>query len=501
MAGPDEQRIAADQLLDCFWRLDLELRLLEISPAAEAMFGIPPAALAGSPLADHMQADDFARIGDLLRHALASPDRTQGLLYRTRIKHADGHLVPIEVHSRVVLDSAGEPACIVGLARDISERERRQQAARRRDRARLTAQKHAAVMRLAASITPALTDLLTALEACPEAARKPELAPLMARAKENVDQLRALAGQQDLLPRDVDVDAFVRDAVESLRPELPADVSLAFKPGAPDAVCRLDPSQMLEVLRRLCANAAEAMAKGGLVRLATDVRAPEAEATNGTLPDATARPHVVMAVTDSGPGLDRDTREQLLDPFFSTRPQERPDLGFSLAHGIVRQHGGDLEVDGRLGHGTTVRVVLPATYATARRAEAAAAAGQRLLAVDDDPEMLRYVERVLRSGGFEVVTCADGVEALALLAGDTSFDGVVLDWALPGLDGRRVREQIIARHLRLPLLVISGHRREHYEALGSVDAATPWLLKPFTPTMLLETVRNLLARADAAHGS
>jgi DNA-binding response OmpR family regulator len=148
-------------------------------------------------------------------------------------------------------------------------------------------------------------------------------------------------------------------------------------------------------------------------------------------------------------------------------------------------------------------LLLPARHARDDRAEPVPAppSGGTVLVVDDDPEILRYVARVLRAEHLRVVPCTDGVDALAHLAGGEPVDLVLLDWALPGLDGRRVREQVLRRQPRIPLLVISGHAREEYTALGSVDTDTPWLVKPFTPVELRAAVAALLARREAASGS
>ncbi|MEZ4386815.1 MAG: response regulator [Candidatus Krumholzibacteriia bacterium] len=491
----DRNLIPADLLLDCFWQLDLELRIVYASPVAASMFGIPAAALVGSPLADHTDPEDHARLHERLTLALASSDRTRPFLYRTRIRHAAGHLIPLEVHSRLRLDAMGEPVAIVGLARDTSQREAVQARARQDQRRRLQDQKLNALTRLAGGMLPEFRRLLAALEARPALAAEPELAPLIEAAGARVADLAILAEQQDLAPRRLLLDPLVAELVDTLRVSLPESIALVFRAGAPQATCRLDPDQIRGVIARLVDHACRSMPGGGLIRVATGIAAAETPSADAP-PIAPPPDRATITVSDAGGGLDRDQCEQLLDPFMDAA---RP-LDLALARGIVLRHGGRLEVTSQLGQGTTFTLSLPAVRGAADEAGGASAA-PCLLVVDDDPDVRRYVDRVLRAGGYEIVLCEDGVEALALLSGQQTFAAVVLDWALPGLDGRRVREQLQARQHRLPVLVISGHDREQYEALGGIDQATPWLRKPFTPTALLRAVQDLLAQADAARGS
>jgi CheY-like chemotaxis protein len=292
----------------------------------------------------------------------------------------------------------------------------------------------------------------------------------------------------------------VGEQVESLRVVMPASVALVFQPGAPEVTARLDRGQLGSVVQQLVAHARRALPDGGVIRVTTGLEPVDPPAADAP-PTAAATAWATITIDDGGPGLNREARERLLDPFPGGVSDDDRALGLALARGMVRRHGGRLVVAGRLGQGTTLTVRLPAQAAASATSDPGSTSGQRLLVVDDDPDIRRYAERVLRAGGYDVVLCEDGVEALALVASDEAFDAVVLDWALPGLDGRRVKEQLQARHRRLPLLVISGHPRDQYEALGGVSADTPWLGKPFTPTALLQAVQSVLAQADEAHGS
>jgi len=488
--------IPAEYVLDCYWQLDLDLRLEYASPAAAAMFGIPADALMGSPLGDHTDAADLGRMRERLAMALAADDRTRSFIHRFRVQHADGRLIPVEVHSRLLLDPEGEPHAIIGLARDISDREERLARARLREHHRMLAQKHQAL----ASLAGDLLDHMEALHAQLDG-EHPDRQHLAADPEPRLQQLRIIARRLPLEKQELSLDDIIQRVLDDIRVTLPEDLALIHQPWPGHVKVRADGQQLEAAVEHLCRYAASTMSGGGVIRVTTSLQAPESpDSTADAPPGAPPPARAVITVSDTGPGLTRDQRDRILDPVFG---QDDEGLRLPLAASIANLHGGGVDVVSQPGGGTTVTLILPATHGAAPQSRPAPEVQPscRVLVVDDDPEIRRYVGKVLQSGGFTTVICEDGVEALALIAGEEPFDAVVLDWALPGLDGRRVREQLQARHPRTPLLVISGHHRQQYEALGGVTADTPWLMKPFTPSALLRTLKNLLDRSVEAHGS
>lgn len=489
--------IVADDLLDCVWQLDMKLRITYASGALEAMLGIPTAAFLGSPLADHTTAAQLAELREVLAGLLAGTDRTVGLLHTIELRHASGQMVPCELHGRLVLDQNGQPVELIGVLRDISRRRVVEEAARQAERRRFELQKMEAIAQLAGGVVDDFEALLEALDAPHrETEEHGALAPLREQAAKRITQLRTIAGRLDLELSEVEIDALVTDQIAALRPELPGNVTILPRLRSGGSTVWADRRQLQKLLRNLCLNARDAMPQGGVITLTTGLRAAEPAA--GGPPTAAPRPWVLVEVRDTGQGLDASLRERILEPFFTTKTGGSG-LSLPLAHGIIIQHGGRLEVESQPGKGSAFCILLPARYAgeTSAAGDEEGAARPHVLLVDDDPEVLRYCNKILGSGGFEVVSCNDGAEALACIAGDDPVDLVVLDWALPGLDGRRVREQLARRHPHLPLLIISGHQREDFESLGSIDQDTPWLIKPFTPAALLAAVRAVLPARPA----
>jgi PAS domain S-box-containing protein len=484
----------AESLPDCVVQTDLELRFEAVGAAAREILGIPADALVGTPLADLVTPDDLGRLQDLVRDALGGSDRTASHLITTRVRHADGHLVPLEIHGRLFLGEDGEPAGFVGIARDVTVRERRLAESRDRERQRLQQQKHEAVARLAGAVARDLASL-AARWSSPEAREHApaQLAPAIAR-------LRALAGQA-ATTRDRDLDETVGQIVAAWSEASGEDADVRVEPGSGGAVAPLDEDALAMALEALLENARRAAGTDGEIVVRTGVRVGAGD--HDVLPATGPRPMVTVSVEDRGEGMSRATLERATEPYFTTR-REAPGLGLAHVRAVAAAHGGCLELRSEAGEGTRATLVLPARFAAtdAPVSPARDAAGRpAVLVVDDDPEILRYVGRVLRGAGLRVIPCADGMEALAQLASGETLDAVVLDWALPGLDGRRVREQILRRQPRIPLLIISAHARDEYAPLGSIDTQTPWLVKPFTPGELTRAVRSLLRQGAAGSGS
>lgn len=493
MQQPHHTAVPAEYLLDCYWQLDLDLRIEYASPAAEGMFGIPADALVGSPLEDHTDPADFGRLRDRLALALGSGDRSRSFIYRTRIVHADGRRIPVEVHSRLLLDHDGEPRSVVGLARDVSARERHNARTRRQEQQRAQQQHQQALGNLAGDLARLLEPLIAALDQ-----DDADQGMLANQAREQQQLLQILSGRLELHPQELTLDQWLPRLFDDIRVTLPEGLALLHQPGVGGAMVRADEQLLATAVTHLCRAAAHGMSAGGVIRVATESH--ETPSDPDAPPSAPPPARLRIAISDTGPGLTREQRDHLLEPRLGP---DQPLPHVALAHGIIVAHQGQLHIESQPDQGTTVTLVLPASHASASQPGGGELkARRRILLVDDDPEIRRYVAKVLRSSGFQAVSCEDGVEALALLsADDDPFDAVVLDWALPGLDGRRVREQLQARHPNMPLLVISGHQRQQYEALGGVDADTPWLMKPFTPTALLRSLQELLDQADEAHGS
>jgi len=281
------------------------------------------------------------------------------------------------------------------------------------------------------------------------------------------------------------------------------DVELAVEPVEGSGRVRVDPSQMQQVLMNLAVNARDAMPAGGRIRVAIRevLVSDTAAVSHANLPPG---PYVTLAVSDAGTGMSAETAAHIFEPFFTTKEQGKgTGLGLSTVYGIVEQSRGHIEVASELGRGTTFTIFLP------REEEAVAGApvdtGRRLrttartvLVVDDEPEVLELASEILRRVGYTVLEATDGATALEVAGRhEGPIHLLVADMVMPGMSGRDLAERLRALRASLRVLFISGYVQDASARAALASERSAFVAKPFTPELLTDRVRELLATADA----
>jgi CheY-like chemotaxis protein len=257
------------------------------------------------------------------------------------------------------------------------------------------------------------------------------------------------------------------------------DFELRLDPAAGSA--RVDPFQLVDVLRQLVDNAREAMPEGGRLTITT---APADDA-------------VEVAVADTGVGMDATTRARLFEPFFTTRSdQGAAGLGLAAVHGVVKQSGGDVVVDSAPGCGTTLTVRLPRVEGESVAPSGAtepALVRPTILLVEDEPLVRDVTAEALSDRGYEVLLAANGAEALELVSGRSEPIGLlVTDVIMPGINGRQLADRLRELQPGLRVLFVSGHADSAIFAAGS-PAGVAFLQKPYAFDELGRKVAELLA--------
>jgi PAS domain S-box-containing protein len=264
-----------------------------------------------------------------------------------------------------------------------------------------------------------------------------------------------------------------------------------------------DPGQMRQVVLNLVTNAIEALAgEPGTVAIRTGVFEPSPVYLTDVIgaPDPAPGRRIFLEVSDTGVGLDEDTKARIFDPFFTTKFSGRG-LGLAALLGIVRRHAGNIKIASKVGVGTTFRVLLPpeSERATRRAAQAPRPpvlgdASGRILVVDDDPDMLSLMQHFLERAGFEVVPALGGHKALeAFRARPDEIDAVVLDLAMPELDGEEVFYEMQRIRAGLGVVFVSGYGEEEAVRRLAERGSVGFLHKPFEPEQLVEKVKVALA--------
>jgi PAS domain S-box-containing protein len=483
-------------------------RVQYLSPAAAHVFGYGPEEMTADPELWYrrLAAEDAARLKAGREGAAATGEpHTVDYAFRRR----DDAVRWIETTYIPVRDDGGTVVRLDGISRDITERRKLEAQFRQ-------AQKMEAVGRLAGGIAHDFNNLLTVITSYSDllledlAAQDPRRRDVDEIRKAGVSaagltrQLLAFSRQQVLEPRVLDVNVVVASAETLLKRLIGEDVDLvtALKPQL--GAVKADPGQLEQVIVNLAVNARDAMPDGGKLTIETaNVDMDEAYVRDHPL--TKAGPYVMLAVSDTGIGMDEQTQRRIFEPFFTTKEADKgTGLGLATVYGIVKQSGGFIWVYSELDHGTTFKVYLP------RVTEPVEAAPQRVqpkesprgtetvLLVEDAAAVRVVTRQVLDRLGYTVLEAPDGKVALHLA---TKHHGplhlLVTDVVMPELGGRHLAEQLRALRPELRVLYVSGYTDDAVVRHGVLEAGTAYLQKPFTPEVLARKVREVL---DAPHG-
>ncbi len=326
-----------------------------------------------------------------------------------------------------------------------------------------------------------------------------EISAGASRAAQLTQQLLAFSRRQVLRPRTIDPAAVVAAIRPMLQRLVGEDIDIATILGEPRAFIDADPSQLEQVILNLVVNARDALPRGGKITVET-ARVVLDEAYISEHAEARVGPHVMLAVSDDGAGMDAATRRRIFEPFFTTKGLGvGTGLGLSTVYGIVRQSGGTIWVYSELGRGTTFKVYFPiaagAPSEVPRGAPARARSprpGVRILLVEDDPAVRRVTAQLLERASYLVTEAAGPTEALALGAEGVAV--LLTDVVMPKMTGRELADALVTKHPGLRVVYMSGYTENSVVHHGVLDPGIDFLAKPIVPAALLEMMETVLAR-------
>jgi two-component system, cell cycle sensor histidine kinase and response regulator CckA len=312
-------------------------------------------------------------------------------------------------------------------------------------------------------------------------------------------QLLAFSRQQVLEPKVLDLNGVVTETENMLRRLIGEDIILttvldpALKP------VKVDPGQIQQVLMNLAVNARDAMPQGGRLGVETGNITLD-EAYRQTHPEVQPGAYSMLAVTDTGTGMDEATKARIFEPFFTTKgPGKGTGLGLAVVHGVVKQSGGHIEVYSELGQGTAFKVYFPQVKEALSSGESLSGirtmptGNETLLLVEDEDAVRALARHVLRSCGYTLLEAIDGGEAIRVAQNhDGPIHLVVSDVVMPHLGGRQLVERLEGVRPGLKMLFLSGYPDDAVVRHGILEADVAFLQKPFTPTALAQKVRAVL---------
>jgi signal transduction histidine kinase len=320
------------------------------------------------------------------------------------------------------------------------------------------------------------------------------------RAVELTRQLLAFSRQQVLAPRLVDLSAVVRNLESMLARLIGEHIELAARcpPGLPNVL--VDPVQVEQVIMNLALNARDAMPDGGLLTIETAAISLSDEYASEHV-GVVAGPHVLLAVSDTGSGMDAATREHMFEPFFTTKEQGKgTGLGLATVLGVVKQSGGSINVYSEPGKGASFKVYFPVAEGEAHSRPKPALStrpslhgGETVLLVEDERAVRQATRAILLKFGYRVLEASGGSEALALSAGHAGdIDLLLTDVVMPRLNGRELAERLSRERPKMKALFMSGYTDDAVVRHGLLEASIDFIQKPLTPEALALKLREVL---------
>jgi signal transduction histidine kinase len=469
-------------------------KLISTNPAAAHFFAVRTADILGKRMDDafpHMLDTDLP--GQCREVLLSGEGRDLGEVRGSHGQSADDSVFSVKVFPL--------PGDCVGVAfENITERKQLESQL-------LQAQKMEAVGRLAGGVAHDFNNSLGVILGYTEVlmrqageAQRGKLEQILKatqRASGLTRQLLAFSRKQIVDPKVLDLNALLSELEKMLGRLIGEDIDLAIVPGADLGQVKADPGQLEQVVLNLCVNARDAMPDGGLLRLET--ANAELDAGHAASEPMVPGRYVMLAVSDTGCGIEKEVLSHIFEPFFTTKePGKGTGLGLAMVYGIVTQAGGHISVDSEVGRGTACKIYLPrvdepAVAPEVQETSMPSKGWETILLVEDDGSLLAMAREILEEHGYRVIEATGAHEAIEIAHRHPGpIHLLVTDVVMPGMNGRALAESLVAARPELRVLYMSGYTDDVIAHSGVLESGTLLLEKPFTTLALLGRVRAAL---------
>jgi signal transduction histidine kinase len=422
----------------------------------------------------------------------------------------DGTEFPVDIMLSPLRTDQSE--LVIAVVRDITDRQRQQEALEQARAALAQSQKTEALGQLTGGIAHDFNNFLQVILSSMETLQRRldsgdrDVGRLIATARRSSEraaaltrQLLAFARRQPLEPKAIAPARLVAGMVDLLKRSLGESVAIEMVAGAGVWPVSADANQLESALLNLAINARDAMPGGGKLTIeTTNVYLDETYAA--AHPEVKPGQYVMIAVSDSGRGMTKEVAAKAFDPFFTTKDiGQGTGLGLSQVHGFIKQSGGHVSLYSEPDVGTTVKIYLPrlvgsaADLPAAPRPVPARSGAETILLVEDDEDVRAFVAGTLSENGFRVIEAAEAASALRLLEGEPNVGLLFTDVGLPnGVNGKQLADEAQRRRPSLKVLFTTGYARNAIVHHGRLDAGVELIAKPFAATDLIQRVRRVL---------
>jgi two-component system cell cycle sensor histidine kinase/response regulator CckA len=491
-------RLITENAADMIAVVDGNGNRLYNSPSYQRLLGYSPEELKQTKGIEQVHPDDRQKVIDA---AIEAQRSGVGRSLEYRIRHKDGHWVPLESTASVVRSSSGSVEKLVIVNRDITER-------KDLEKKLLLSQKLEAIGRLSGGVAHDFNNLLGVILGYSEELRKrippddpyreavDEIQNAGKRGASLTQQLLAFSRKQVFEPQVLDLKTVVAEAAKMLERLIGEDITLEIAPVQQIGAVKADRGQIERVILNLAVNAREAMPQGGKVTIETaDVELDETNQTVGrNIPPG---PYVMLKVADTGCGMDAELQSHIFEPFFTTKSQGTG-LGLATVYGVVKQCGGDIAVESALGKGTTFKIYFPRIYETAENfhavepSEKVILEHRTVLLVEDERTLRKLTRKMLTEMGLTVLEAENGFQAIETAKRtETPIDLLLTDIVMPGMSGWALAETLSCLRPEMRVIYMSGYPDGVVARHGVTGAGVTILNKPFTREELTRRVEDV----------
>ena len=489
--------------------IQTEMRFAYLNPRAIELFGAEDAEpLLGTPVMQRFHPDFHEQIRKRIQ-TLNEDHKSVKELVEQKYLRLDGSSVWVETTGQPIVYHGKNGGLV--FVRDITKRKTAEQERKQLEAQLMQAQKMESVGRLAGGVAHDYNNMLSLIigyaelaldKTDPDDPLQEDLHEILNAARRSADitrQLLAFARRQTIHPDVIDLNETVEAMLKMLRRLIGEDIELFWRPGTGPMSIFMDPSQLDQLLANLCVNARDAISGVGRLSIETDrVRfdARYCAEHAGFIPGD----FVMLAVSDNGCGMDKDTLEKIFEPFFTTKEVGRgTGLGLSTVFGIVKQNKGFIHVYSEPGKGTTFRIYLPphtgeeSLLKAEEAADIPAGQSETVLIVEDETAILKLARTILERRGYTVLTASTPGRAVNLSqAHAAQIDLLITDVVMPEMNGHELAETLQARFPKLKVLFMSGYTANVIADRGVLDAGVNFLQKPFSNRELAAKVHEIL---------
>ncbi len=318
------------------------------------------------------------------------------------------------------------------------------------------------------------------------------------RARDLVKQILTFARKRSEEKIMVNASPIIKDAINFIRSTIPSTIDIRFNGQAAQDTVLADPTQLNQIVMNLCANAAHAMnKKGGLLEVTLDneeILDDEIEGISGLKPGT----YLKLTVSDTGSGISPDDIDRIFEPYYTTkRPGEGTGLGLATVHGIVKNYGGDIKVESKIGKGTTFHVYLPMTERKTtilKMGDTELPGGnERILFVDDEESAVRAAQKMLERVGYSVTSSTNSLETLETFRKNPeAFDLIITDMTMPNMTGKELASEIKKVKPEIPIILCTGFSDQIDETKAKKIDIDAFIMKPIIRNEIVNTIRDVL---------